>query len=63
MLQIKVKNFLFILKKKRSSLGANAYGTFISPAVTTDAPSNPYAFGSQQSPTVIILGGCPACKV
>ncbi|CAF2903314.1 unnamed protein product [Rotaria sp. Silwood2] len=38
------------------------YGTFINSSRTTNTLSYPYLFDSQQ-PTVIILGGCPACKV
>ena len=44
----------------------NAYGTFIDDAGGSSAPtttsSYPYALGSRE-PTVIVLGGCPACKV
>ncbi|UJR20542.1 hypothetical protein I4U23_023669 [Adineta vaga] len=43
------------------------YGTFNDSsilAITTNTSPYPYAFGSQQQqPTVIVLGGCPACKV
>lgn len=42
---------------------SNAYGTFGGGSVVTTAPANPYAFGSQQAPTVIVVGGCPSCKV
>jgi hypothetical protein len=38
------------------------YGTFIDPLITTNTPPYPYEYGSQQ-PTVIVLGGCPTCKV
>ncbi|CAF0963902.1 unnamed protein product [Rotaria sp. Silwood1] len=38
------------------------YGTFTNQSTTTNISSYPYILGSQQ-PTVIILGGCPACKV
>ncbi|CAF1113025.1 unnamed protein product [Adineta steineri] len=37
------------------------YGTFIDPTATNALPYS-YGFGSQP-PTVIVLGGCPACKV
>ncbi|CAF1401278.1 unnamed protein product [Rotaria magnacalcarata] len=38
------------------------YGTFINPSTTTNAPPYPYTFDSQQ-PTVVVIGGCPVCKV
>ncbi|CAF0848565.1 unnamed protein product [Adineta ricciae] len=38
------------------------YGTFIGPLVNGSAPY-PYAYASQQQPTVIVVGGCPACKI
>jgi len=56
MQQINVNHFSsLVLNTKSINLD---YGTFIDPSTT----ANSYAFGSQQ-PTVIILGGCPACKV
>ncbi|CAF0915835.1 unnamed protein product [Rotaria sordida] len=50
-----------------TNTGSDSYGTFIghvettSPTTTT-VSSYSYALGSHQ-PTVIILGGCPVCKV
>ncbi|CAF0715362.1 unnamed protein product [Adineta steineri] len=47
------------------NLGTDSYGTFpggLPPTTTTTVSSYPYALGSQQ-PTVIVLGGCPACKI
>lgn len=45
---------------------ANAYGTFVDDAggssASTTTSSYPYALGCRE-PTVIFLGGCPACKV
>jgi hypothetical protein len=46
---------LSFIESKNNNLGSNTYGTFIS-------PTNDYTFNSQQ-PTVIIVGGCPTCKV
>lgn len=67
MLQVQVQKFSlhYIKQKSNNNLGANSYGTINIPSVTTAAPYNPYAFGSQQQqpPTVIVLGGCPTCKV
>jgi hypothetical protein len=47
---------------------AESYGTFTndtgggSPMTTTTVSSYPYAMGSQ-SPTIMVLGTCPVCKV
>jgi hypothetical protein len=47
--------------------GVDSYGTFSGnieepPLTTTTVSSYPYALSSQ-TPTVIVIGGCPACKV
>lgn len=47
--------------------GTHSYGTYPGgiggpPPTTTTVSNYPYALGYQQ-PTIIILGGCPACKV
>ncbi|CAF3483213.1 unnamed protein product [Rotaria sp. Silwood1] len=52
----------------QNTTNLDSYGTFIGHVGATAAPtrttasSYPYALGSQP-PTVIVLGGCPACKV
>lgn len=64
------KGYSFIQSKCQKftilSSGTDSYGTFLGdsggvPPVTT-VSAYPYALGSQQ-PTIIYLGGCPACKV
>ncbi len=53
-------NYFFLYHKSIHWFpGADYYGTFEgSPLTTTSA----YAISSQQ-PTILVLGGCPACKV
>jgi len=62
--------FSFSIKREKYSRlfqGKHSYGTYPGsiggpPPTTTTVSNYPYALGYQQ-PTIIILGGCPACKV
>jgi hypothetical protein len=54
-------------KCKNLVQSTNSYGTFSGdvghlPITTTTVSSYPYVLSSQ-TPTIIVLGGCPACKV